>query len=258
MTKLLPKTRRGGGRWQAAMSLVAIFALALAIRVAAHQLEGDLSRDSISYINAIGLLSGGADFSAVVDSLPDFWAPPLPLAVPSMLTDLGLSPERAGIVFNLLCGSLTAAVIAWGMLATSGRRFLMWGGGLVAAVQPSLVNYSIHVQREAAYTLMFAALLFAVCMAAKTLRRRWAVAAGVALGLTCLCRYEGVELFVVIPALGCFAGAAGLCPWRRSLELVGVCVLTALATAVALLCWYSAAGVYWHRMYFYLEKYVIT
>jgi len=171
-----------------------IFLFALLMRFVGRCLDPVLSRDSISYVQLIPVVNAPAQLTALLDAMSLQYIPLLPLHLANFLYRLlPVSPEQAGLWLNLLLGSGVAVIVWYMARELHFTPFWSFMAGLLAAVQPTLIELSIQIQRDTAYIFFIG---LTILFALKTVRRQrwfcWGICA-VSLSLALFCRYEALE-----------------------------------------------------------------
>jgi 4-amino-4-deoxy-L-arabinose transferase-like glycosyltransferase len=231
-----------------ARGLVAVLLLALAVRLIVVAATPGFRpvTDALDYDrHAVALVTHGSYPSSVLAPAggPTAFRPPMfPLALAAVYEVNGVgSPiarQRAGRVMEAVLGTVTVALIClialrlWGVTAALVS-------GVMAAVYPPLILIGSSLMSESLYIpLVLAALLAALAHRESPHRWRWALVAGVLIGLAALTRSNGVAVLVPLcllvwterprlsrralaaPALLAAAAAVTLVPWTVRNALV--------------------------------------
>ena len=155
-------------------------------------------------------------------------APLYPFAVAGAYWLGGVGTPRALLIVELgqaLCGGvLVVAVLGLARSIAPGARWVGPLAGLIVALDPSLVYAATHMQ-----VVTLATTTLVVCLAmgertARTGRQRDAVGSGIALGLLAL---ADPILALIAPGVAWSIVRSG--SWRRSIQLIGLVGITAIA-----------------------------
>ena len=188
--------------------VLGIVMLSFAIRFAVWYSEPVISRDGISYIQlAEALQLAEGNFDQLAQMQGEYKQSPLFITILAS-NILGASPHIIALTLNLFCGSLFPILIYIIFIQLLEKPAIALLGALFAAVHPTLVNYSIEVQREMGY-LFFAGCFF-YCLIGILKRKDWywSGGAGAAAITAFFFRYEGAELFcfaAIVYLTMCFA-----------------------------------------------------
>lgn len=169
---------------------MALLALAAAVRMAAAwHWSGNLDDDRDVYrAIALGIVEGRG-FSSPGSTVSTAYRPPL---YPLLLAATGGDQSTLAVAaLNVLFGTATVGfVLAVARQSQLDRRPALLAG-LLTAVDPLLVYYTTFPMTETLCTCLLTALLWAILRmqnADGSSQLRWAIATGVLLGLTALCR----------------------------------------------------------------------
>lgn len=214
--------------------LIAILLLSLTLKLLCRYFEPTVSRDGCLYLRLIQAWYDTGNFQGLLKDFPGMWLPPLPLYLMKCLMELGLSAEAAGVALNIALGTLTplwTCGIAWEI---TQKRNVALCAALLAAVNPSLNELAIQVQRDMIYLSLIGAALWLI--AAGIRRERWWLwlCAGILCGCAMLTRFETLEMIVIVPAALLFLCCAGYLPWKRG-SLYGTLFFLCFAGSVWLL-----------------------
>lgn len=155
-----------------------------------------ISRDGLVYIQwAEDLQSYGGDFELLSRTLGQY--PQSPLFISILAYNVGgISPHGIGVAMNIILGSCFPILI-FGILYQIARAPVIGlTGAFFAAIHPTLINYSIELQREMGY-LFFVGCFFC-CILYEFRYSNWYAAAGAGISavIAFFFRYEGIELFL--------------------------------------------------------------
>lgn len=161
--------------------------------------------DGNEYLVVARNLLAGNGFS--VRSQPPFvpyeyYTPGYPLILAGTLA-VGLGP-RAVILFQVLAGAATAAMIAfWGRYLVGRRSALL--GGLLLALEPSTIFWNNQLVTETVSTLFLIGSFFALVAGLRLSRLRNFLVSGFLLGLSILVRHAAEFLIWIFPFVALLA-----------------------------------------------------
>jgi 4-amino-4-deoxy-L-arabinose transferase-like glycosyltransferase len=184
-------------------TLVALFAAALALRIAAVMVSGPSRNefgDAAAYVRTARVLIDTGTYPADVDPLPVFRAPGYPVFL--ALSTLG-HPEATALdkLWNAVLGAFSVVMLA--LLARrmlGSRRAAVLAGG-IAAVHPSFIVLSIDVKSEALFVLCLLGAAHLLLKGHDDSRGSWACWGGVLLGLAILTRPSALVFLPLLPFL---------------------------------------------------------
>ncbi|MBX7164746.1 MAG: glycosyltransferase family 39 protein [Pirellulales bacterium] len=145
---------------------------------------------------------------------------------------LGLDYQTWGEMW----GVLAATLAVWPLFNWMRRQFddrVALVGGVLYAVHPKLIEWSPELIRDSTFWLLLACSLDWLWRAVVEVRLRWFLAAGTAMTLCVLTRFEG--LFLVFPVIGWVAVRAWSLREARRRLWIGALVCLAACPAVLLL-----------------------
>lgn len=140
----------------------------------------------------------------------------------AQLHRLGLSWETAGVAWSVVIASCTVLPL-YGWIRRAFNRRLAIAAGILYAIHPGLIRWSAEIIRDSTFWFLLALGLYLTWRAVSELRWTWYLAAGTAIALACLTRFEGLVLLVPLAAWS----------WRR---LRDAKVFSRRWAAAALLC----------------------
>ncbi|MGQ9576853.1 MAG: glycosyltransferase family 39 protein [Thermoguttaceae bacterium] len=150
----------------------------------------------------------------------------------AVLHRAGFGWELAGTVWNLTVSSLVVLPL-FGWIRRQFDDRVATAACLLYAIHPKLIAWSPEIMRDPTFWLLFTLALYLLWRAATEVRPWMFVAAGVAISLACLTRFEGYYLF--LPAVGwSFWRWRGLRAARGKL-LVGTGLCLAVLPGIVLL-----------------------
>lgn len=216
-------------KWPArrvAVCLVLLFLASIAIKLIALRLEPRLGRDACSYLHMAEIWRETGSYEELLRAIPQVSRIPplLPFLIKSMAA-AGIPAETAGLLLNIMLGSLIPLVGFGIVFETTRRREIALGTALLLAVHPQINDLSTEIQRDAPY------LFFSGCAVwlflAGLLRKRilpWC-GAGLALAFALLLRYETVEFLLLIPAAAFVFALGSRLSWKQALSYVATLVV---------------------------------
>ncbi len=209
--------------------LPGIFAAGLLLRLAfVAWAPRELSGDAAFYHTYGHALSLGWGYVEVDGSPGIRWMPGWPATLAALYTLFGVTPV-AGMIWNALLGAATAALVA-GLGVHWFGRVAGRAAGWITALWPGLVYFCATLFTETTFAFLLTATLWLLAKAAAEppRRTRFAVAAGVGLGLCAMVKAEPLAL---VPALLVFVWR--VCPaWpERVRTAAALCVAAAAVVA---------------------------
>ncbi len=174
--------------------LVAIFILALALRVTRCLIVNRVDKDAILYVRMSDRIAKG-ELKKAYDLNPRI--PPLYLYLMAQGKKLGIDSQIAGQAVSVLFGALLIfAVFSLGNTLFGRKMALM--SAFIAAIMPSLIEISAMVMRDSLFVfLLFASLAFAVKAVRKFSILNW-IFAGIFCALATMTRNEGIEIILAV------------------------------------------------------------
>jgi 4-amino-4-deoxy-L-arabinose transferase-like glycosyltransferase len=213
----------------------ALLALCLLPRmVMAWKIPG-ICPDGVHYIG-LGKAFEAGNFEQALGSIR-FNIYPLILAG---LHRAGLGWETAGIAWGVVISSC-AVLPLYGWIRRTADQATALGGCFLYAVHPGLVRWSIEIIRDSTFWFLLALSIYLLWRAVHELRWRWYLAAGAAIALACLTRFEGLARLVLLAAWSLGRSGVGV---RRRL-IVGGLVAASIYPLTLLLAsglWYHSAA----------------
>ena len=181
--------------------VIMILFIALLLRIACWWVEPVISRDGIRYIEwAEALKTANGDFDILAEQYTEYTQSPLFISILALPIP-GMTPHTIALLLNISLGTLLVFIVFLLFKYTTNNNNIALAGALIAAVHPTLINYSIEIQRECGYlfcTSLFLLFFIIYFHNTKLIFSNIAAVAGV---FAFLFRYEGWELFL-------FAGLA--------------------------------------------------
>ncbi len=140
----------------------------------------------------------------------------------AQLHRLGFSWETAGVAWSVVIASCTVLPL-YGWIRRAFNHRLAIAAGILYAIHPGLIRWSAEIIRDSTFWFLLTLGLYLTWRAVSELRWAWYLAAGTAIALACLTRFEG---FVLLFPLAAWS-------WRRLGEGK---VISRRWAAAALLC----------------------
>ncbi len=177
------------------------------------------SRDAVGYVNIISewFQTGSFDSAAMRLANQSSAVPPFLIFAGKLLMHCGLSPYASGLLVNMLLGTFFPLVI----FGCARRLWPEFPSGAfvaagLAAIQPSLVDFSTDVTREMSY-LFFAGLAFYFWLGMYQRKSRpQAICCGGMIALATLCRYEAFEIYLLFILTMVIGSAMRHFKWRQA------------------------------------------
>jgi hypothetical protein len=113
----------------------------------------------------------------------------------SFLHQLGLPWETAGVAWGVVISSCTVVPLYGWIRRTFNSRVAI-SGCLLYAIHSGLIRWSVEIIRDSTFWFLLAMSLYLLWRAVTELRWTWYLAAGTAIALACLTRFEGLVLLV--------------------------------------------------------------
>lgn len=180
--------------------LVYITMLALVIRLVLLYLDPLLDRDSILYIQMAQSWHDSGSYLGIFNTFREelIWIPPLSLYFIKTLMNVGLSAEVSARILALFFG-LSIPLIGYFLTKIVCRNnTISLCATLFFAVNPVLVQYSIEPNREVFYLVLGGLSLLFICKGIRFQNWYNWFLSGVFSSLSCLTRYEGLELPIYV------------------------------------------------------------
>lgn len=191
---------------------LALFVLAVLVRVIAWIHEPQISRDGVLYIQMAQKMATISPVNFYLEP-PLNWIPPLFPQVVAWGIRCGFKAEAFAVGFNVFCGSLTVTILYFCMKILFPSNVVpALGSGLAAVFSPTMIDISISCLRESSYLLFCASCVYLLINQLKHRTICSAVAYGICCALAAFCRFEALEL------IGLFCGgiiADGMILWRE-------------------------------------------
>ena len=191
--------------------------LSLFLSLFCWNLEPTVSRDGLLYLELVQVWHDHGSFQAVLEYWPQFWIPPFLLYLMKLLTDCGIPAEAAGVGLNIAMGCCLPLIVYGIAMEITGKRNIALCSALLTALNPSMIELAIEVQRDMIY-LFFCGLLI-YFLACGIRRQKWFywVFAGVFFACSFLTRYETLEFIPLIAFYFLFLLIAKYMSWKKLL-----------------------------------------
>ena len=198
--------------------LAGLILLAFLLRLFALWLFPIVQRDGILYLEMMNVWNETNSYQEVLKNFRGVnWIPPFPLFLMKLLMPLGFSAECSAKVLCIGFGSLLPAIgygIAWTL---TKRQLIAVASGVLFAVHPVLIEFSIQPLRDGFYLFWAGLTLLFLCRG--MINGKWYdwFAAGVFSAASFLTRYETLEFYLLIFVFLICAPLFQSYPWRRAL-----------------------------------------
>ena len=178
------------------VTLLCIVILAFCLRLGVWYCDPVISRDGISYILlAETLRKSDGNFEVLAQMRGEYRQSPFFISI--LASDIfGASPHLIALTMNIVLGSLFSVVIYMIFMQLSKKSTIALTGALFVAVHPTLINYSIEVQREMGYLFFSGCCFFFLFGEWGGRPWYWSAVTAVTAVLAFFFRYEGLELFI--------------------------------------------------------------
>lgn len=162
-----------------------------------HHFHAEQGRDAIFYLFLTEKWHQGR-LADVFEARPDYWFPPLYFYLSQLLMNFGLSPESAGLIVSMCCGTALPPVVFGLSREVTRRTDISLGAAFLTAINPVLLEMACKVQREMLY--LFLAAVATLFLAASLRRKKWFLfsLSGIFTALAFLTRYEMMEFIPVV------------------------------------------------------------
>lgn len=117
----------------------------------------------------------------------------------SYLHQFGLSWETAGAAWGVVISSCTVLPL-FGWIRRAFSRQVAIASCILYAIHSGLIRWSVEILRDSTFWFLLVVSLYLLWRAVTELRWVWYFAAGTAIALACLTRFEGMVLFVPLVA----------------------------------------------------------
>lgn len=181
------------------------------------RLEPTVSRDGLLYLELVQIWHDHGSFQAVLEYWPQYWIPPFPLYLMKLLTDCGIPAEAAGVGLNIAMGCCLPLIVYGIAMEVVRERKIALCSALLMALNPSMIELAIEVQRDMIY-LFFCGLLI-YFLACGIRRQKWFYwfFSGVFFACSFLTRYETLEFIPLIAFYLLFLLIAKYMSWKKLL-----------------------------------------
>ena len=186
--------------------------LSISLLVICYLLEPTLSRDSIFYLELVQELDNGK-----VDPVQKNRLPPFLLYLMKLLTDCGIPAEAAGVGLNIVMGCCLPLIVYGIAMEITGKRKIALCSALLTALNPSMIELAIEVQRDMIYLFFCGLLIYFLACGIRRQRCFYWVFAGVFFACSFLTRYETLEFVPLIAFYFLFLLITKYMPWKKLL-----------------------------------------
>lgn len=191
LRKILPH------RHQTLFLLTAVCLFGLLLRLLLLYLEPMISPDSIFYLDAAEEWSEHG-MNGLLASKRGFAIPLLLLFLLKLVHNCGLPYETSGLIVNIFFGVALMPLFYFTSLWIFNDRRTALFAALLAAIHPSLIEYSTDILRETPMIFFMLLVLFFIACAERTERPILWIPAGFFATAACLTRYEALELIPLV------------------------------------------------------------
>ncbi len=126
----------------------------------------------------------------------------------SFLHRLGLPWEMAGVAWGVVISSCTVLPL-YGWIRHAFSRRMAIAACILYAIHSGLIRWSVEIVRDSTFWFLLALSVYLIWQAVTELRWAWYLAAGMAIALACLTRFEGLVLFVPLAGWSWWRGREG-------------------------------------------------
>ncbi len=179
-----------------------VFSVALFWRILCYFIQNqDLSRDAVQYLNLAAYWHENGGFGAVAAAYPFSQCPPFFLYLLQAGNHFGIPCEVWGIGINVAASSLLAVIFYLTARKLELGELPAFFIGLLAAVHPTLVTYSLQPQRESLYLLFLGCAILSCVYLIREGIPAYAAGVGLFAALGAEIRYEALEmlpLFILV------------------------------------------------------------
>ena len=161
-------------------------------------------RDALTYLAIIRCWVDTGSYAAVLETFPYFGLLPFSFLPVKWGVELGLPLWPTSIAWMLILNAVTAwAFYRIVVLLTADRRIAFWCA-LVLAFHPAVCRHAGMLMRDTPY--LMACMLSFLCLLLSIRERRWhmEMLTGGFCALAILCRFEALELLILLPMVSVF------------------------------------------------------
>lgn len=204
-------------KYRTFLLLTCIPLLSLFLSLFCWNLEPTVSRDGLLYLELVQVWHDHGSFQAVLEYWPQFWIPPFPLYLMKLLTDCGIPAEAAGVGLNIVMGCCLPLIVYGIAMEITGKRKIALCSALLTALNPSMIELAIEVQRDMIYLFFCGLLIYFLACGIRRQRCFYWVFAGVFFACSFLTRYETLEFIPLIAFYFLFLLIAKYMSWKKLL-----------------------------------------
>lgn len=173
-----------------------LFIAAYGLRLFARIIDPLISRDGALYITLSEIWLEKNDISILMETVPNYWIPPLYIYVLKELLAFGANPKYAGIAFNIIVGSILPIIVfEMGTEIKNAKYGLICS--ILFAVDANLIKLSIEPQREILF-LFFVGVAFWVLGKRNINDFLKYCITGFIIGISVYTRIETVAFFLIL------------------------------------------------------------
>lgn len=215
-----------------------LFLFALAIRLLSLHLEPQLARDSVYYLMLADHWYEQDKFVSLYEISGKLHILPFPVFLIKTLMNFHLNAEEAGIIINLLLGSLLPLVVYVLVRKVSLPRNIAFWAALLTCASPKAVEISITPLRDGSYLFFSGLFLYSTLVSIQNRKiGSWCLTACI-LALATQCRHEAIEF---IPLIFCYFI---FIVWRKEFSCSGSLIILLLG----IVCFFAFSCVIWFIM----------
>lgn len=193
--------------------LFAAIVLGAFLRIFIFWREPQLGRDAIYYLNMAEMWSKNS-FAYLLEYKIVFYIPPVMLGFIQFFIRLGCSPLAAGVILNLLAGTLMIPIFYLIGKYLFDSRKAGATAAFLASFNPVLVDYSANIMREN-FMLLFMALALLFIILGFRKKDIWFTLGGFFSAWAFMSRYEALEILPLMLLTLAFFAICRIFPWKK-------------------------------------------
>ena len=212
---------------------VGLILLAAVLRLFALWLFPIVERDGILYLQLIETWYREGSYQNMLVVFPGRdWIPPLPLFLMKLFMPFGVSAECSARILSITCGSFVPVIgygIAWTLLKD---QKIATASGVLFAVHPILIEYSIQPLRDGFYIFWCGLALLFLCRG--IVGKKWYdwCLGGAFFSSSLLTRYETLELFPLVILFFLWAATFHHYPWKAALLHMSLFITSLISSLI--------------------------
>lgn len=204
-------------------ALAIIVFIALLLRVAIWFYEPVMNRDGILYIEIAETWFNSGEY------LQHHYLPMYPWLIKTVMI-LGVSPHIAGVVINIVLGSVLPILMYLIIRCCSNSKEIALSAALIMAVHPSAMELSRQLIRDNLYLFFSGIAIIGILKALKSENLLWWALVGVATGANLLTRYESLEFVILVTLYFLVAKICGIMSYKQMIRSSVIWLTTVIAT----------------------------